>query len=411
MSSKHHVLGPSSYSRWSACPGSLVGPETVDDAGDAAKEGTACHALAEFCLNTGLLPETMLGKHFGDERFPVNQDMVEGAQLYLNTVRSVSMELGMPLSSMRTEQYLTSKYIPRDLFGGTTDLFGIHDGTLLVVDFKYGRVPVKATSGQLTCYALLAMGVHPPDAPPIKRVVQILVQPRSKDGEVVTRHEPSQQEIAHVWEKIQQAAQVYLQYKDAPVSPDKFLKTGSHCEYCRRKRTCPAFLRDMADSALMATFPVQPIVSDEEINTIMYWLDREAAITKFLAACHVRLLEVAQQGRKVPGKKLVATWSNRKWFSDDSAQVLASLSRYGIDPSLVTEQKVASPAQVEKVLKAHPGLAPRDRAVVIRDINDRLVRRVPTGCTLKDESAKGEEIAPVLIQELIKIERQKESDE
>ena len=405
---KHHVLSPSSYDRWSPCPGSLIGPPPERDENDAAREGTACHALCEFCLKTGIAPSAMKGVVInGDNKFPVSDEMVEGAELYLNTVRSACLELGIPLTKLMSEQYLTSSYVPNELFGGTTDAYAIHDGVLLVVDLKFGRKPVKATSGQLTCYALLAMGMLPKNDRPIHRIVQILVQPRSKDGEVLTRHEPSQKEIEIVWGRVMNAAQVYLQYGNLDRSPDKYLKSGSHCEYCPRKRNCPAFLKDMSDAFLLATSEVKPITTNDEVAALLYWLDRKDSIEKFLKECHVRLLEAAQQGVPIPGKKLVATWGHRKWWTEDPNQVIAALSHYGIDPRLVTETSVISPAQVEKVVKEHCQSA-EERRRVTRDINDRLVRRPPTGSTLKPVEAKGDPITPGLIAELMRIEKERE---
>ncbi len=401
---KHHLLGPSGYERWGACPGSLIGPAMPDDAGDAAREGTACHALAEWALTTGLDPALMLGRSMTDDkRFVVNQDMVDGARLYINTVRSACLELQIPYDKLQLEKYMSTESIAEELFGGTTDCYAVHDGTLLVVDFKYGRKPVKATSGQLTCYALLAIANQQPDDPPIKRIVQILVQPRSKDGETVTRHEPTHDQLVVVWDTIVRAAQIYLQYRHLPVSPDQFLQTGKHCEYCRRKTTCPAFLRDAAEIFSRAEFPVNVITTDDEVSAALYWIERQPAIEAFFKECKVRLLQAAQQGKKIPGKKLVATYSHREWWSEQKEQVLAALGQYGIPAALATTTEVVSPAQIEKIVKEHVQ-DPDKRKAVISDINNRLVKRRVTGSTLKDDTAKGDAITPDILTALLELE-------
>ena len=403
MPSKHHLIGPSGYAEWSNCPGSLIGPPPERSGNDAADEGTACHALLELVLQFGIDPQQMLGKVVDPAlpKWKVTTEMIQAVQLFVDILKYQCTNLGIPLSAVQSEKYIVHDGIPEELFGGTTDCIAVGDGVILVMDLKYGSGPVKATSGQLTCYALLAMAALATQTParPINRVVQVIIQPRSSDGEVYTVHEPSQEEIINTWQKIQRTAQIYLAHRHLPVSPTEFLQTGKHCKWCPRMTSCPAQLKDLSDAYQAAQIP-EALSTQQELERLAYWLEREEMISSFFKKVKVRLLNLAQAGVSIPEYKLVAKFTNRKWVDLPPEQIVQALSQFQLTPQELYEMKLASAPQVEKKLLARIVDA-KTRRDAKAYFNNHFTRRLPAGVTLKKRSERGEEIKGGTLQQFL----------
>ncbi len=71
----HSEWSPSAAERWIACPASIKLSRGVPprEAGEAAKIGTAVHALAETVMLTGSAPHTFVGKEF--EGVAISEEM------------------------------------------------------------------------------------------------------------------------------------------------------------------------------------------------------------------------------------------------------------------------------------------------------------------------------------------------
>ena len=105
--SAHAVLGASSSKRWMTCPGSVRLSEGMPNESSVyAAEGSAAHALGEHCLIHGYAADRFLGQWIwlkgkeavfcgdlpatiggGDFVFPVDDDMTDAVQVYLDAVR------------------------------------------------------------------------------------------------------------------------------------------------------------------------------------------------------------------------------------------------------------------------------------------------------------------------------------
>jgi hypothetical protein len=60
MPEYHAILGPSSYHRWSACPGSVEAEAPLpNESSEFASEGTAMHELAAIILRNSFLSGTL----------------------------------------------------------------------------------------------------------------------------------------------------------------------------------------------------------------------------------------------------------------------------------------------------------------------------------------------------------------
>ena len=398
MSGKHYLLGPSSLPRILNCIGSLYGPYVPDKPSSAAEEGTACHALLEFCLTWGANPRDMLGSKDFDERYPVTIEMVEGVELFIDTARATCAEFSIDPATIVSEQQLVHPSIPNEMFGGTSDCIIPGDDTLVIMDLKYGHKPVFADSVQLTAYSLLALATL---GRTFGRVVQIIVQPRCNPQ--VSRYEPGADELTKVWGQIAAAAQFVLDNPDMTVPKPDNLSAGDWCKYCRRKEGCKAREALVTDFVEISTFTnpndmslLATPTSDMSTDQLVKYMTMFDVVKDFMKGVMVDLVNRASKGEPIPGRKLTVKWSNREYVEDEEA-VRKKVPRVfkGVSSKDITEQGVISPAKLEKVLKAK-GLW-KD----CKDKFNKLVRSKPVGVKLVDARADGEEVRPETAIELI----------
>jgi hypothetical protein len=155
---KHAKKSPSSYGRWSKCPGSIrLTADIKDKTSPAAEEGTAAHWLAEQALRKNCACKDLLGAT-AENGIVVDQDMVFYVQGYVDYVND--LVASTPGAQLLIEQKLPIAHLTGEEDAtGTSDVVVLVDDEIIVVDLKYGRgVAVTAEgNGQLQMYALGAM--------------------------------------------------------------------------------------------------------------------------------------------------------------------------------------------------------------------------------------------------------------
>ena len=134
---KHALLSASSSDRWIHCPPSARLSETYEDKGsDYAAEGTDAHSLCEYKLKKAL------GMEADDPTEHLswfNQEMDDHATGYaayvLEQVEAAKETCSDPV--VLIEQRVDfSRWVEEGF--GTADCIVIADGTLQIIDFKYG---------------------------------------------------------------------------------------------------------------------------------------------------------------------------------------------------------------------------------------------------------------------------------
>lgn len=397
---KHHILGPSQLPRILNCIGSLYGPPIYEPPSKHAEEGNVCHSLLEFCLSFGDSPRNHLGSVDYHPDFPITIEMVEAVELFIETAEDLCREFGIDPSNIKSEQKLIHDSIPNELFGGTADCLIPGEDVLVVMDLKYGRRQVLADSWQLTAYSLLALGLF---GRTFSRVVQIIVQPRGNPQ--VSRYEPGADELNDVWNRICEAAQFILENPDmTEPKPDK-LVAGAHCKYCKRREGCPAregMVSEFTEIAVFKHPDTQNYLSSgtAEVPTevLVEWMGKFDAIKEFMADVQKTLLTRASQGHPVPDHKLALKYGNREWVEPDDDKMQRKLSRGGLGLSAkeLVVKSLASPAQVEKVLKA------RDNWKELKPTFEKFYQSKVTGVKLVHKTAKGIEVRPETAVEFLK---------
>ena len=300
--SKHAILSASSSHRWLSCtPSARLEQKLADNSGEAAAEGSAAHALAEHKLRKALKLRS---------KRPVSQydsdEMEAYTDSYVDFVLEIIMGLKQTCSdpTILIEQRLDfSRFVP-DGFG-TGDCVVIGDGTLHIVDFKFGWTLVLAEENpQMKLYALAALelfdGIYD-----ISEVSMSIYQPRRENASTYTVFKES----LYQWAEEILAPTAKLAFEGG----GEFVP-GEYCRFCRAAVKCRARAEEKLNLARFE-FALPPLLSDEDIEEILEKLDD---LTSWAGAIKEYALQSAINGKMWNGWKLVAGRSVRK-YSDENA--------------------------------------------------------------------------------------------
>jgi hypothetical protein len=317
MSVKHALLSASSAHRWISCPPSALLSKKFEDASSGfAQEGTDAHALAQYKL------EKLLGLDTKDPTESLSfydEEMNSHAEYYAAFVLE-QLEKAKEICAdpqILIEQKLDfSQYVPDGY--GHVDCLIIADGTLTVIDYKYGLgIKVSAERNpQMFCYALggLALfdGIYD-----INNIHLIIYQPRRKN---ISEYSISKSEL------IKWADEVLAPTAQLAIKGEGEYKAGEHCQFCKAKTTC----RKRAEYNLELAkydFEVPATLDNDEIAAILTKADE---LVSWANDIKEYALKEALNGTKFEGFKLVAGRSNRKYT--DEAAVADVVIAAGKDP-------------------------------------------------------------------------------
>ena len=313
----HSLLSASSSHRWLHCPPSARLCEGYDDKGsNFAAEGTDAHALCEYKLRAAL---GMEAKDPTEDLSWYDAEMEESANGYAAFVMELVEEAKKNCSDLVVliEQRLDySRYVAEGF--GTGDCVIIADGTLHIVDFKYGRgILVEAEDNpQMMLYALGALELFD-CLYDIDTVSMTIFQPRR--GNVSTYTLPK----ADLYEW---ADTVLAPAAELAWSGEGEYHCGEWCQFCKAKADC----RKRANANMELAkyeFKQPPLLTDEEVEEI---LDRIDELIAWASDIRDYALQAAIGGKHWTGYKLVEGRSNRK-YTDERA-VVAAVRAAGYDP-------------------------------------------------------------------------------
>ena len=300
----HAVLSASGSHRWLNCtPSARLELEFENTGSEAAREGTAAHALCEHKLKRAL--------HMRSRR-PVSDydsdEMEECTDAYVDFVME-QYEAAKQVCEdpvILIEQRLDfSCYVP-DGFG-TGDCLIISDDRLHMIDFKYGiGVLVEAEDNpQMKLYALGALAVY--DALyDIREVSMTIFQPRREN--VSTWTIPV--EDLKVWAE----NELKPRAKKAYDGEGEYLP-GEWCTFCRAAVRCRARAEEKLKLA-QTEFRMPPLLTDAEIEDILAVLPD---LTKWANEITAYALDAAlNHGKEWNGLKVVEGRSVRK-YRDEAA--------------------------------------------------------------------------------------------
>lgn len=313
----HALLSASSSHRWLNCPPSARLCEGYDDKGsNFAAEGSDAHSLCEYKLRRAL---GMEAKDPTEDLTWYDAEMEESASGYAAFVMELVAEAKKTCSDpvVLIEQRLDySKYVQSGF--GTGDCVLIADGTLHIVDFKYGRgVLVEAEDNpQMKLYALGALEIFD-CLYDIDTVSMTIYQPRRANVSTFTL---TRQELLD-W-----AETVLVPTAELAYAGDGEYHCGEWCQFCKAKADCRERARANMELARYE-FRQPPLLTDEEVEEILGKLD---SLMDWASDIKDYALQAAISGKHWSGYKLVEGRANRR-YTDENA-VVAAVKAAGYDP-------------------------------------------------------------------------------
>lgn len=353
-------LRPSSASRWIACPASARLSTLVpyQESGEAAKIGTAIHALAETCFQLDTDPMKFVGQVV--EGITMTEENCAFALEHLEAIWAIQDELG----SVKVEQLFKLYQTPQFSLQGTADVVGISQEKLIIADLKTGRGYVDADSEQMKIYALGAL-MHNSQKP--KQVEFQIIQPHHGEKR---KYSMSVDELG-VWETEVLLPAINDAISDAP----RYAPSESACQWCPAKHICSA-QKEQFD--IVAAQPDITTMSKEDIKDVMLTLtpaqitallDKAPLVEKFIDAVKEFATKQMEAGEVIPGWQLQPKRASRKWIDPEIARI--ALVNAGLSGLQIFQTELISPTAAEKLL-------PKEQRVILDD----LTAKVSSGLTL-----------------------------
>ena len=331
--SGHAKVSPSGASRWMKCTmAPSLEAQFPDQTSSYAEEGTKAHELAEFFARTST------GLSWGGAPpKATDQEMEEAAEIYAQFVKETYLQLkgSCPDTFIGTEIRLDlTDWIPGGF--GTADCLIIAEGTVHVIDFKYGKgVKVEAENNkQMQIYALGALRwadmLYDVDT-----VEMVIVQPRL--GGISEWKMPAEDLYAWGETQLKPAAEA------AYYGVGEYCPGEDTCRFCKAAGHCKA----QADYflGLFDEHEDPELITAEEAGRILQKAD---GMRSWLTCIEAMVKNSLMEGESVEGWKLVEGRSTRKYT--DEAEIEKRLRAHKYKVSEIFEKKLLGITKMEKLL-------------------------------------------------------------
>lgn len=314
----HALLSPSASHRWLHCTAAPRLEEGIKDEGsDYAAEGTLAHAYCAMKLKNFLgLPTDGEKEEIAalQEKYG-NGEMAEYTDTYVTIVleKYNAARAATPDAQLLVETRLDfSDYVPEAF--GTADAIIIADGTMEVIDFKYGKgVKVSAVENpQMMIYALGAYARFAFEYR-IDNLRATIVQPRIDN---LSEYEITVEELT-AWAANVLAPAAEKAYKgEGPQTP------GAWCQFCKVKNQCRALANKCKE--VVAVDP--KLITPEELAKDV--LPMVPIVKTWISGVEDFALAQALSGIQLPGWKIVEGRSVRKITDTDSVAAVLTKNGY-----------------------------------------------------------------------------------
>ncbi|OQX08424.1 MAG: hypothetical protein BWK73_25485 [Thiothrix lacustris] len=403
-------FGASSMHRRIDCPASATLEDHMPDSeGLAARTGSAAHALAEYCWETG--EHTRMHVHTPAphpyQDIIVTPEMCEAVQMYLTELTDIDADVKMieqqvsyaefvldhapaVASSMgeAAQQLVASTefrdQIMNDCFG-TADFVGINNTTNTIVtrDYKNGITPVWAEgNAQLRCYSLAVLDTFGwmLDA---ETVDAGIVQPHA--GIRAPEHPLIDTETFSVADLKRWGKEVMIPAIIKALLPSpEYGATDHACQFCKAKGVCRARADKAQELALFEfdaleakqpELPSPTTLSVEEMGRVLAW---EGRMTKWFKDVRgYAAYQAIEEGMVIPGQKVVQGSKNLAWTDELAADKALGRAKISADERRKS-WTLRTPTQISKEFGAQAKAA-----------LDKYATRGEGELKLVDESAKG----------------------
>jgi hypothetical protein len=362
MASHSLIVGGSTAKRVINCPGSvaLVAKMPPKDSSSYADRGTLLHnAMATILDSDTVTPESMLWTTYKGETL-TGELLNEKILPALAALDAVDPEGVMEYAVETVVGF--GAYLP-GVFG-SADLLGRLGNRAVVLDWKFGDgVAVSAEENEQGLFYAAAAMRTPETAWVFEGVEEI---------EIVIVQPPAVKRWVTTVKRVKEFERSLKRAVKASQMPDAAIVVGDHCRWCNAKPLCPK-MTGAVDRAVKVQLENLPA------ETIGAYLGNADLLEDWIKDLRGLAMTMMEGGAKVPGYKLVAKRSVRKWLDEGKAN--KALAAMGIDP---VKLELVSPAQAEKLLKPSKQALP-----------DELVASVSSGTTFAPESDPRPEVLQI----------------
>jgi len=364
MAAHSRIVGGSTAKRVINCPGSvaLVDKMPPQPSSKYADEGTLLHDVIAKVLDSQSAttqPEDFLGTKYED--VTLTQDLIDRKlRPALAAFDEICGDEGMDYAVESVVDF--GDFLP-DVFG-SADVLGRIGDRAYVIDWKFGDgVPVDAEENyQLMFYAAAAMRT---------KATQWVFKD-CNDIEMVIIQPPSVKRWVTSAERIKEFEGQLFAAVNRALKPDAPMAAGDHCRWCAAKPVCP-LMTGAVDRVAKASLDIMPV------DQIANYLDQIPMLENFIKELQQLAHGLIEEGKAIPGWKLVNKRATRQWTDTDKA--VAFLSQVGIEPF---EEKLITPAVADKLLKKAK-----------QDLPSDLVVAVSSGSTLAPEDDPRPSVVPI----------------
>lgn len=350
MEAAHSILPPSGAAAWRLCAmwvamnQAYPQPDTPE-----SMEGHAAHWVFAEMLAGRAVCEGLIAPN----GVVVTEEMVEGAELVVDTVRA-RIPAGTPL---HVEERVAIARIHRQCFG-TPDIWAFFGATLEVIDYKFGHrfvdeyendQGIAYTAGIIDHLAdLMQKGGGLLDQ--VIKVNFTVIQPRCfyKGAPVRTWSVLASDLRGHI-NQLAGAAERALM-------PNPPAVTNSECRDCPGRHACPALQQAAYSDAEFATrsSPVElaPAAASLELRMMEHALNR---LQSRVEGMREAVLTYIRQGHAVPWHRAEQGYGRTQW-TIPAEQVVAMGSLMGVDlskPGVKTPKQAIKSGVDEAVIKAY----------------------------------------------------------
>lgn len=363
----HSKYSPSRLARIIACPGSVGQCREVEQKSSSyAQEGSMLHTAIERALDLykfgDTIPADIMTPSLTAEQRSAVQDCFDYAEKIFKEVLLVAEESDIRIYT-EMQVSLADFNIPEVY--GTSDLIIVAKDIIHTIDWKFGQgVPVYAEDNeQLRAYTLGAICASVKDTPfgdvALRRFSSInihVVQPRISNFSRVTE---TAQSLTKYIESVAQAI-VLAESKHPPLCAGE-----KQCRWCDAKMLCKEhkILVDKIAGQVFATHAKLPNqVSTEEVVEV---LKQAPILEAYLKELNTWALRELSRGREVPGYKLVAGRSTRRWANEE--QAVQFLLDRGLDvDDIYTQPKFIGPSPAEKLMSLQIRKSEEFQALIVK---------------------------------------------
>lgn len=341
--SLHATLSPSSAERWISCPASVLLAESFPEQTESvyAREGTACHELAEIRARWEILGKGTLKAHQAElkgwaKAYDLADDAIgemnEHVDAYIAFLRSRLAEV--PDSQLLLEQRLPTG-IPNSW--GTSDAVIVSPTVVESVDLKYGMgVQVSAKGNpQLRLYGVGALEAFGDLLGEVELVRLSVFQPRL--------HHVSTEELSAT--ELRAWRDSLLPVAEEALKPGaRFGPSEEACRWCPVSGQCKAQM----EWATARDFGLTPdMMTEDELATA---LDAIPMIRDWCNAVeNFSLNRAYSEGKPIPGYKVVMSGGKRSIVDPDGA--IEALMLLGFPEEAVSRRMPKTLGDLEKLLR------------------------------------------------------------